>query len=230
MYSAPAVGSICLALDEVWAEIPPVLLKAGGAGFEPARPFGRYPCILHRQSSVFCDPDEGLHQRRTASCQLLYGATLLKNGAGGTRTRNLRVMDHVLQHGSRDFFVLRTIDEGVIREFRCSAIELRLQIKAEATGFEPATRGLQSMYSNRQSIVFVHRPANEDLVRTLRFLTGRCSPSLQLAGQRRRQELNLLQPVCSRSPGRLAPASFNLGFRIADCGLRIEISYSAIRN
>jgi hypothetical protein len=55
MYSAPAVGSVYWHSTRHCSENPSVrtILKADGAGLEPARPIGRLPCTPNGQSSVY---------------------------------------------------------------------------------------------------------------------------------------------------------------------------------
>lgn len=144
MYSAPTVGSWFVHSTRYWAEVfyadysraigrvrPHIEKQGGRAGIEPAK-----PCTPHRQSSVSSNCCYGIPTRdcirvTTASYRLLHSATLLQNGAGGTRTRILRGMIQVLQHGSRDvcimFLVKRRFskcknvaDEVFVRDYLCA--------------------------------------------------------------------------------------------------------------
>ena len=118
MYSAPAVGSTFQSTRRsVRAEIipgshartarrvRPHAWIGGRAGIEPA-----LPCTPHRQSSVCIQwTDEVLTRDVTVLCHLSYGVILCGSGAGGTRTHNHRVVNHVLRIGSRSLFSGETL-------------------------------------------------------------------------------------------------------------------------
>jgi hypothetical protein len=163
MYSAPAVGQDLGTLRGVGQRSRPCVEKRARRDLNPPDLAIRYPCTPHRQSSVFwwcrfcCVSFRSLRIPTKLVRQSERRATFAPRRDFGCKMRpresNPQSPGPKPCTPTRQSGFFGTIDEVVIRGFRCSTIELRLRFYAEATGLEPATRGLTGMYSNRQSVV-----------------------------------------------------------------------------
>ena len=153
---------------------------------------------MYSTRTVECvlNPDEVVNQRRYGALPLTYGADCQVD-AGGTRTHNLRLLRHVLRNGSQDVF--KSNDRRGCDQ-RCTLLSHLSYVpgnQAETVGLEPTTRGLQTMYSNRQSVMYLS--GDEVVDRDLRSHVS----SRRCIRQRRRQidhDSNPADAVASIAP------------------------------